>query len=150
MYIPVYLIKSFLECRSNWIRKVTPPKKSLNRKYSLVRCHYNEVNFLQNPIKRVRERYGMPIVYLNSDLYFASFTASMHAISCYIGPCYNAFDCIIEWLNDTMGPLLLTWFDFNPSMISHHMPSEVWDEITYPFLNFNSSQFGHIIALLVL
>ena len=28
------------------------------------------------------------------------------------------------------GPLLLTW-------ISNHMPSKVWDGITYPFLNFN-------------
>ena len=24
-----------------------------------------------------------------------------------------------------------------PAWISNHMPSKVWDEITYPFLNFN-------------
>ena len=36
-----------------------------------------------------------------------------------------------------MGPLLLAWFDFNPSM-DKCMPSKVWDEITYPFPNFNS------------
>ena len=35
------------------------------------------------------------------------------------------------------GPLLLTWFDFNPSMDNNHTPSKVWDGITYPFLNFN-------------
>ena len=35
------------------------------------------------------------------------------------------------------GPLLLTWFNFNPSMDNNHMPSIVRDGITYPFLNFN-------------
>ena len=25
-----------------------------------------------------------------------------------------------------------------PAWISNHMPGKVWDEITYPFLNFNS------------
>ena len=34
--------------------------------------------------------------------------------------------------NARQGPLLLTWFNFNPNM-----PSKVWDEITNPFLNFN-------------
>ena len=35
------------------------------------------------------------------------------------------------WMsNDIQGPLLLSW-------ISNHMPNKVWDEITYPFLNFN-------------
>ena len=29
--------------------------------------------------------------------------------------------------------LLLTWFNFNPSMDKY----KVWDEITYPFLYFN-------------
>ena len=32
-----------------------------------------------------------------------------------------------------IGPLLLTWFNFNP------VPSKVWDEVTYPFLNFNGA-----------
>ena len=37
-----------------------------------------------------------------------------------------------------LGALLLTWFNFNPSMDKYnHMPCNVWDEITYPFLNFN-------------
>ena len=34
-------------------------------------------------------------------------------------------------------PLLLTWINFNPGMVSNHMPGKVWDEITYPSLNFN-------------
>ena len=39
------------------------------------------------------------------------------------------------------GPLLLTWFNFNPSMDnSSYMPDKVWDEITwYSFLNFNGA-----------
>ena len=37
------------------------------------------------------------------------------------------------------GPLLLTWFNFNPSTawISIYIHYKLWDEITYPFLNFN-------------
>ena len=35
------------------------------------------------------------------------------------------------------GPLLLTRFNFNPSMDEYYMPDKVWDKITYPFLNFN-------------
>ena len=34
-------------------------------------------------------------------------------------------------------PFLLTWINFNPRMISNHMLSKVWDDITYPFLNLN-------------
>ena len=37
------------------------------------------------------------------------------------------------------GPLLLTWFKFNPSMISNYIHYKMWDEITYPFLNFNGA-----------
>ena len=37
---------------------------------------------------------------------------------------------------DDLGPILLTWFNFNPSM-DNCIHYKVWDEITYPFLNFN-------------
>ena len=35
------------------------------------------------------------------------------------------------------GPLLLTWINFNSTWISNHILSKLWDEITYPFPNFN-------------
>ena len=35
------------------------------------------------------------------------------------------------------GPLLLTWNNFNPSMDRNHVHYKVWEEITYPFPNFN-------------
>ena len=35
-------------------------------------------------------------------------------------------------------PLLLMWFNFNHAWISNYFHYKVWDEITYPFLNFNS------------
>ena len=39
-----------------------------------------------------------------------------------------------------LGPLLLTWINFNPHMdISNYIHYTVWDEITYPFLNFNGA-----------
>ena len=34
--------------------------------------------------------------------------------------------------------LLLTWINFN-SNISNFMPNKVWDEITYPYTNFNNA-----------
>ena len=39
-----------------------------------------------------------------------------------------------DWVD--LGPLLLTWINFNPSM---DLPSKMWDEITYQLLNFNSA-----------
>ena len=36
------------------------------------------------------------------------------------------------------GAPLLTWFNINLSMDTNHIPSKEWNEITYPFLNFNS------------
>ena len=35
------------------------------------------------------------------------------------------------------GPLLLTWFNFHPSMDYTHY--DMFDEITYPFLNFTGA-----------
>ena len=37
------------------------------------------------------------------------------------------------------GSLLLRWFNFKPSWISNYIHYKVWDEITYPFLNFNGA-----------
>ena len=34
--------------------------------------------------------------------------------------------------------LILTWINLNPSMVKESCASEVWDEITCPFPNFNS------------
>ena len=44
---------------------------------------------------------------------------------------------IIPIIIDNQEPLLLTWINFNPAWISNHMPGIVWDEINYPFQNFN-------------
>ena len=35
--------------------------------------------------------------------------------------------------------LALVWFNLNPEWISNHIRYKVWDEITYPFLNFNGA-----------
>ena len=43
-----------------------------------------------------------------------------------------------ENIKRDLGPLLLTWFNF-PAWISNHTSCKLWDEITYPFLNFNSA-----------
>ena len=45
----------------------------------------------------------------------------------------------IWWLVSLLWPLLLTRINFNPSIISNHMPNNVWDEITYPLPNFNGA-----------
>ena len=55
---------------------------------------------------------------------------------------------LVHWLLDNdaplmatdkyWGPLLLTWIKFNPSM-DNYIYHTVWDEITYPFIIFNSA-----------
>ena len=37
------------------------------------------------------------------------------------------------------GPFLLTWIVLIPEWISKHIPRKVWDEIAYPFPNFNGA-----------
>ena len=44
---------------------------------------------VQSHISPLRERYVMYFVGSNCDLYAASVTAAMYAISCYVGPRYN-------------------------------------------------------------
>ena len=62
---------------------------------NIVRCRYNAVNFLltfsQNTSHSspVRARYGMYFVGSNCGSYFASVTAMMYAIACFILLCYN-------------------------------------------------------------
>ena len=36
-----------------------------------------------------------------------------------------------------LDPLLLTWINLNPAWISNYVHNKLWDEITYPFSNFN-------------
>ena len=40
---------------------------------------------------------------------------------------------------ETRGPFYYYGLTLIPAWISNHRPSEVWDEITYPFLNFNGA-----------
>ena len=50
--------------------------------------------------------------------------------------------CKIIWaIWNIQGPHLLTWFNFAliPAWISNHILYKVWDEIIYPFLNFNGA-----------
>ena len=39
----------------------------------------------------------------------------------------------------TSGPFYLLGLTLIPAWISNHMHYKVWDEITYPFLNFNGA-----------
>ena len=40
--------------------------------------------------------------------------------------------------SQSCGPFYYHGLTLIPTWISNHMPSKVWDEITYPFLNFKS------------
>ena len=40
----------------------------------------------------------------------------------------------------TLGPLLLTSINFNPTWISKYIRYNVWDEMTFPFLKFGNGQ----------
>ena len=43
--------------------------------------------------------------------------------------------------------LTLTWINLSPVWISDHIPIQVWDEIIYPFLNFNEDFNGCTIEI---
>ena len=45
------------------------------------------------------------------------------------------FDAVLQKIYHA-APLLPKWFNFNPSMDKYN---NVWDESTYPFLNFNGA-----------
>ena len=45
--------------------------------------------------------------------------------------------CTVKWLIDAQGPFYNHGLTLTPVWISNHMSSEVWDEITYSFPNFN-------------
>ena len=49
----------------------------------------------------------------------------------------SPINCMLMPLLGHLGPLLLTWINFIPAWISYHLPSKVWDEITYAYSNFN-------------
>ena len=86
---------------------------------------------------------------INVDLQsFAFWNVSVHIhglvqerCNVFLGLTDQYHEITISWDHDTgsnnLWPILLTWINFNPSMNSNHMLSKVWDEITYPFLNFN-------------
>ena len=40
---------------------------------------------------------------------------------------------------DGLGPLLLHGLTLIPALLSKHIHYKVWDQITYPFLNFNGA-----------
>ena len=47
------------------------------------------------------------------------------------------FTSLVKIVIFQLGPISLSWFKFNPGMAKNHMSSKVWDEVTYPFPNFN-------------
>ena len=58
-----------------------------------------------------------------------------------IYPCHKSKHWISQSLISVrrcpQGPLYLHGLTLIPAWISNHIPSKVWDEIPYPFLNFN-------------
>ena len=51
----------------------------------------------------------------------------------------------ISCINYDLWPILLTWISFNPSMDKKLHATKMWDEIIYPFLNFNGCMWDEII-----
>ena len=70
-----------------------------------------------------RKMFPFDDVIMNSVLFKRN--GNQHLIQC-----ANLGWLCLQW------PLLLTWFNIS-AWISNYMPGKVWDEITYPFLNFN-------------
>ena len=46
-----------------------------------------------------------------------------------------------SWVWIPLGPLLLTWLNITPTLISNYTHYKLWDVIIYPFINFNGCTF---------
>ena len=58
------------------------------------------------------------------------------------GKASNSWDCVPFakfWTLEIFGQFYSHGLTLIPTCPSNHMPSNVWDEITYPFLNFNGA-----------
>ena len=72
----------------------------------------------------------------NESCYFTVFTkVSTHLVIPH--EIFRRVVFLTEFLS--AGSLLLTWFNLIPASISNHTHYNVWDDITYPFLNFNGA-----------
>ena len=47
-------------------------------------------------------------------------------------------------MNNTWGPFYWHGLTLIPAWMSNHLPSKMWDEIIYPFPNFNGSTIGSL------
>ena len=72
---------------------------------------------------------GLKLIHVSKRGYCATVHPNNHAQ----GLCFNVLCCGF----DTSGPFYKHGLTLIPVWISNHMLSKVWDEITYPFLNFN-------------
>ena len=70
---------------------LTAASEQLTSRPNTARCRYNVVNFLENPPKRHPIARPLGCLDILPNLYSASATAVMNAISCHIGP-----DCSAE------------------------------------------------------
>ena len=102
---------------------------------------------------RVKELYEMKIriifLHYRSARVWTILQSIEHLFLPYLVP--NGVNCSLWYGRSTIrilsynlgpGPHLLIWFNFTPVWISNHMPSKVWDEITYLFPNFNGVVVG--------
>ena len=61
----------------------------------------------------------------------------MSIVFCYGLERWNYVSTFQSSFTDTSGPFYQHGLTLIPAWISNHMPGKMWDEITYPFLNFN-------------
>ena len=117
-----------------WLVAWSAPSHYLNQ------CWYIVNSNLGNTLQHVQWNFNRNYnIFIQEDA-FESVVCEMAAIlpqpQC-INPAY-----LIPWLLMTCGPFNLHSLTLIPAWISNHMPNNVWDEITYPFLNFNRQLFN--------
>ena len=67
------------------------------------------------------------------------FNASAMEIVRKHNPVYDFDGGVIVFFTDRIHPLLFKWFNFIPEWISNYTHFKGWDEISYPFPNFEGA-----------
>ena len=99
-------------------------------KHDIVRGFHSGEHILLNPI----------------SLFFSKYIKELYRIDgniTMIDAAQTAMCMFMSWSASTITSfsyqwsLLLTWFNLDPAWISNFIHHKIWDEITYPFPNFN-------------
>ena len=123
--VSLLLIFSYINCRHISYQIETDSIVSTN---SDIQSHINCTNYASLHVL-LAVRVGISLIKTYTGLHQINITKLVE--------CYMITQNMLERYTCYQGPLLLTCLTLIPACVSYHIHSKLWDEITYPFLNFN-------------